>query len=151
MDLDAVAIVTASVSAVVGVLEDLATYPHWLTIVGAATPATRHDDDAGPAWAVDLVGRVGPLVKRKRVRMVRVAPDVEGGTVRFERSELDGRSHNEWILTGSASLSENGGTVVRVGIHYGGGGGLPGADRLLRQEVRRAGDRLEAYLRARSD
>ncbi len=149
MDLDAVATVTASVSVVVGVLEDLATYPNWLTIVGAATPATSSEDDAGPAWAVDLVGRVGPLVKRKRVRMVRVALDVEGGTVRFERCELDGRSHNEWILTGSASPSDGGGTVVRVGIHYGGSRGLPGADRLLRQEVRRAGDRLETYLRAR--
>lgn len=148
MDLEAAATVTAPLSTVVDVLADLATYPRWLTIVGQATPAPPDDADGGPAWAVDLVGRVGPLVKRKRVRMVRVALDDQRGTVRFERRELDGRSHNAWILTGSASASDRG-TAVHVGIHYGGSRGLPGADLLLRQEVRRAGDRLEAYLRTR--
>ncbi len=148
MDLEAAATVSAPVSTVVDVLADLATYPHWLTIVGQATPAPTDDADPGPAWAVDLIGRVGPLVKRKRVRMVRMAFEVDDGSVRFERCELDGRSHNAWILTGSATASDRG-TDVRVGIHYGGGRSLPGADLLLRQEVRRAGDRLETYLRTR--
>lgn len=133
-------------------LEDLATYPSWLTIVGSATPASSHPDDGGPAWAVEIVGRIGPLVRRKRVRMVRVGHDPAAGVVRFERHEHDGRSHNEWVLTGAAVQDPAGGgnTEVTVGLHYGGSARIPGADLLLGQEVRRAGGRLAAYLAARA-
>lgn len=132
-------------------LEDLSTYPSWLTIVGSATPAPAHPDDVGPAWAVEIVGRIGPLVRRKRVRMVRVDHDRVAGLVRFERQEHDGRSHNEWVLTGAAvrDPADEGNTDVTVGLHYGGSARIPGADLLLGQEVRRAGGRLASYLASR--
>lgn len=156
MDFDAAASVTATPSEVMGVLEDLSTYPSWLTIVGSAMPAPAHPDDPGPAWAVEIVGRIGPLVRRKQVRMVRVDHDRAGGLVRFERHEHDGRSHNRWILTGRATPSSptvEGATTttdVEVRLHYSGGARIPGADLLLGQEVRRAGRRLEQYLASRA-
>ncbi|MDQ3106441.1 MAG: SRPBCC family protein [Actinomycetota bacterium] len=145
MDLVAVAELEAEPPAVFAALADLITYPHWLSIVGAAVPVLGTD----AAWLVDLVARVGPIRRGKRVRMVRTGNDPVAGTVRFERAELDGRSHNTWILTGSAIAGATGGTSVKVRLHYGGGRTLPGADRLLGQEMGRAGARLEAYLDAR--
>lgn len=148
MELDARAEIAVAHDRVVAALEDLATYPHWLTIVGAAEPAPGHpDDQARPAWWVDLVGRVGPFRRTKRVRMVRTALDRSAGTVRFERVEHDGRSHNAWILTAEASGAAGGRTAVHVHLHYGGGRTLPGADLLLRQEAHKAGARLERHLR----
>lgn len=149
MELDARSDIAVAYDRVVGALEDLATYPHWLTIVGAAEPAPAHpDDQARPAWWVDLVGRVGPFRRTKRVRMVRTVLDRPAGTVRFERVEHDGRSHNTWILTAEASVAAGGRTTVHVHLHYGGGRTLPGADLLLRQEANRAGARLERHLQS---
>ena len=153
MDLDATADLEADVASAFAALGDLATYPQWLGIVGAARPVEAHAADGGrPAWMVDLVGRVGPFTRTKTVRMVRTGHDEARGTVRFERREHDGRDHNPWILTGEARphLSEPGRTSVHVHLHYGGGRSLPGADLLLRQEARRAGERLEAHLRDRA-
>lgn len=149
MELDARAEIAVAHARVVAALEDLATYPHWLTIVGAAAPAPAHPDDGDrPAWWVDLVGRVGPFRRSKRVRMVRTALDPEVGTVRFERVEHDGRTHNAWILTAEAAVAGAGRTTVHVHLHYGGGRTLPGADLLLRQEAHRAGARLERHLQS---
>lgn len=147
MDLDATADLAHDAATVLAALADLGSYPHWLTIVGAATPAAPHPDDGGrPAWHIELVGRVGPFTRTKRVRMLRTELDAVAGSVRFERVEHDGREHNEWILTGEAGGEPGGRTAVRVHLHYGGGRTLPGADRLLRQETRRAGERLAAHL-----
>ena len=151
MDLDAVADLDHAPDRVFAALGDLATYPHWLTIVGRATTAPGHPDDdpAGePAWLVDLRGKVGPFTKTKRVRMLRTGHDPAAGTVRFERREHDGRSHNRWILSGEAAPRPGNRCHVRVHVHYGGGRSLPGADLLLGQEARRAGERLGAYLRS---
>lgn len=151
MDLHAHADLDADRDPAFRALEDLATYPHWLAIVAAAAPEGAGVGEAGrpEAWLVDLRGRVGPWTRTKRVRMVRTASDPVAGTVRFERQELDGRSHNAWVLTGRASPRGNGagGSHVEVHLHYGGGRNLPGADLLLRQETRRAGERLDAHLR----
>ena len=150
MDLDASADLAATRDAAFRALEDLGTYPRWLTIVGAATPAPAHPDDepgGQPAWLVDLRGKVGPFTRTKRVRMLRTGHDPAAGTVRFERREHDGRTHNPWVLTGAATERTGNRSHVRVTLHYGGGRTLPGADLLLRQETRRAGERLDAYLR----
>lgn len=148
MELDARAEVAAAHPRVVAALEDLTTYPHWLTIVGAAVPAPAHPDDGDrPAWFVDLVGRVGPFRRSKRVRMLRTGCDRAAGAVRFERVEHDGRDHNAWILTAEATTIGEARTGVHVHLHYGGGRTLPGADLLLRQEAHRAGSRLDAYLK----
>lgn len=148
MDLDATATLSVARDRVLEALADLGTYPAWLTIVGAAVPAPARQGDTGPAWAVDLVARVGPLSRRKRVRMVRTHLDGPGGVVRFERSEQDGRAHNDWVLTARAATASADGaaTDVALRLHYGGGARIPGADHLLGQEVRRAGARLEAFL-----
>jgi hypothetical protein len=141
VDLHATADLTADRATAFAALADLGTYPHWLGIVAAAAPAGEG------AWLVDLRGKVGPFTKTKRVRMARTALDTAAGTVRFEREELDGRSHNPWILTGRA-LGAGTGSRVEVHVHYGGGLLLPGADLLLRQETRNAGARLDAHLAA---
>jgi hypothetical protein len=146
VDLDATADLDIAPGGVFSALEDLASYPHWLTIVGAATPAPAHADDTGPAWFVELVGRVGPFTKTKRVRMVRTGHAPADGTVRFERVEHDGRTHNVWVLTGQATPTAPGRTKVHVHLHYGGGRSLPGADLLLRQEANKAGERLQRHL-----
>jgi hypothetical protein len=147
VDLDARTTVRAQHHEVVAVLADLGTYPSWLGIVASATPEADDDADAATAsdapraWSVELAGRIGPFTRTKRVRMVRTTLDPDDGRVRFERRELDGRTHNDWVLTGEAA--EDG--RVHVHLHYG-GRSLPGADLLLRQEVSRAGARLQAYL-----
>ena len=138
MDLDARATLEADPDRVFQALADLATYPHWLTIVAAASSEPGTAD----TWSIELAGRIGPFTKRKRVRMVRTEADEAARTVRFERREQDGRHHNEWILTGSTTADGQ----VHVHLHYGGGRSLPGADLLLRQEVRHAGEKLQRYL-----
>ena len=138
MDLDARAALDADPDEVFGALADLATYPHWLTIVASATP----EPGTGDTWSIELAGRIGPFTKRKRVRMVRTEADEVARTVRFERREQDGRHHNEWVLTGSTTPDAK----VHVHLHYGGGRTLPGADLLLRQEVRSAGEKLQRHL-----
>lgn len=138
MDLDARATLDADPDTVFVALADLGTYPHWLTIVASATPERGTSD----AWSVELAGRIGPFTKTKRVRMVRTGADAVRRTVRFERREQDGRDHNAWVLTGSTTPEAE----VHVHLHYGGGRSLPGADLLLRQEVRNAGAKLQRYL-----
>ena len=49
------------------VVEDLGRYPDWLDIVVAASPVDPLPGDEGPAWSVELRGRVGPLARSKRL------------------------------------------------------------------------------------
>lgn len=139
MDLDARAVLDADPDEVFAVLADLCTYPQWLTIVASAAAESGADD----AWSIDLAGRIGPFTRTKRVRMVRTEADPVARAVRFERRERDGRRHNEWILTGTTTSVGH----VHVHLHYG-GTTLPGADLLLRQEIRDAGPRLQRHLDA---
>lgn len=138
MDLDARATLDADPDTVYAALADLATYPHWLTIVASAVLEAGTTD----TWSIELAGRIGPFTKKKRVRMVRTEADPGERTVRFERREQDVRTHNEWILTGSTTPAAE----VHIHLHYGGGRSLPGADLLLRQEVRNAGTKLQRFL-----
>ena len=55
-------------------IDDLAEYPGWLEIVERAeVVAADPADDGDAAWLVDLRGRLGPLARSKRLRMVRTA------------------------------------------------------------------------------
>src|SRR5690606_19238821 len=119
-------------------VEDLARYPEWLEIVtrAAAAPADSEagpDRDHRPAWAVDLRGRVGPLARSKRLRMVRTVHDAPH-RVRFERAELDGRTHSPWTLeveiTGDAQAAH-----LTMWLRYGGGLFGPVLERVLRDEI----------------
>lgn len=146
MDLDASTALRATPERVFAEVADLATYPGWLGIVQAAQPAPAHDDDPGPAWTVDLGMSLGPLTRTKRVRMVRTAHQ-HPERARFERVEHDGRTHSSWVL--SARVEPEGeGARVTLGVHYGGAARIPGIDMLLREEVRRAGERLQRRLSA---
>ena len=73
-------------------VSDLVRYPEWLEIVTQAQPG------ADGSWAVDLRGRMGPLARTKRLRMVR--PECVAPThVVFERAELDGRDHSPFFAS----------------------------------------------------
>ena len=134
----------APAAAVFPVVADLTTYPSWLGIVqrvvvddGSGEGGRRHE----PGWLVDIGARLGFLSRSKRVRMVRTVFDAPTH-VRWERSETDGRPHPQWVLEGR--LVDD---VLTMHLAYDGGMPLPGIDLLLREEVRRAGPRLEAMVR----
>ncbi len=77
-------------------MADLRTYPNWLDLVSEVEPT---DDDG---WLVTLRARVGPFSRSKRLRMVRTVHTPVGhdrkGSVRFERREIDGKNHSDWVL-----------------------------------------------------
>jgi hypothetical protein len=152
MDVHAELIAPCGPDELYGWVEDLGGYPRWLEIVTRAEPldgdaaasGAAGSDGAGsgddrPAWAVDLRGRLGPLARSKRLRMVRTVHD--GRTARFERAELDGRAHSPWIL--DATVEEHpDGSRLAMRLHYGGGLFGPVLERVLKDEITRSKDRL---------
>lgn len=130
--------------ALFAVVEDLASYPAWLTIVARAVPDTPAAGDPGPAWLVDLRARLGPLARSKRLRMARTVLDAPGH-VAFGRVEHDGRSHSAWDLTADVVPVE-GGSRLTMGLHYGGTLFGPVLERLLHDEIARAKPRLVALV-----
>lgn len=124
-------------------IEDLGRYPDWLDIVPRAVVAGAHPEDVGPAWSVDLRGRLGPFARAKRLRMVRTQHDDHHA--RFERLEHDGRQHAAWVL--DAVIAEVGGTSrLTMVLHYGGRLWVPSLDRLLAEEIEKSRPRLLARL-----
>jgi len=120
-------------------IEDLGRYPDWLDIVPRAVIADAHAQDVGPAWSVDLRGRLGPFARAKRLRMVRTQH--EGRHARFERVEHDGRQHAPWVL--DADIAEvDGASRLTMRLHYGGRLWMPALDRLLADEIERSRPRL---------
>ena len=125
-------------------MDDLARYPAWFGVVQRAEPDDARPGDPGPAWRVDLRGRLGPHARGKRLRMVRTAHEPPR-SVRFERREDDGRSHSPWVLTAEVR-SVDGRSRLDVRLHYGGGLFGPVLERLLVDEVERAKPRLVALV-----
>jgi hypothetical protein len=109
-------------------------YPEWLEIVTQAQPG----DDG--SWAVDLRGRMGPLARTKRLRMVRTEL-AEPNHVVFERREVDGRDHSPWVLEVDVAAEPAGARLV-MSLHYGGGLFEPLIERVLRDEIERSRLRL---------
>lgn len=128
------------------VVSDLATYPSWLDIVAGAQPAEPGSgrDGEAPVWTVDLRAQVGPLRRSKRLRMQRTVCD-EPSLVRFERRELDGRAHSDWILTAEI-VQQEGGSRLTMDLLYAGSLWLPVLDRILKEEIRRSSARLVAMV-----
>jgi hypothetical protein len=127
------------------VVDDLAAYSSWLSIVPTAEPAEPVEGDDGPVWTVELRGRIGPLARSKRLRMVRTLHQPPA-RARFERREVDGRDHSPWILDAVVSGTE-GGSKLQMHLHYGGSFGGAVLERLLRDEIEQSRRRLlEAVL-----
>ena len=125
-------------------IDDLGRYPQWLDIVPRAVPADAHPGDVGPAWSVDLRGRLGPFARAKRLRMVRTASD-HPRHARYERAEHDGRDHSAWVL--DAAIEDHGdGSRLTMRLHYGGRLWMPVLDRVLAEEIERSRPRLLALL-----
>lgn len=125
-------------------IDDLALYPRWLGLVTRAEVVDLHPDDDGPAWSIDLRGRLGPLARTKRLRMVRTARDAPR-TVTFERRERDGRDHSAWVLRGEVRVAGDGSRLV-MDLHYGGGLFGPVLERMLGDEIERSRPRLAALV-----
>ena len=126
-------------------VEDLGDYPEWLGIVTRAEPTAADAGDAGPAWLVELRGRLGPLARSKRLRMVRTVHDAPGH-LRFERRELDGRDHSAWVLDAEVTANGDDDSALTMRLHYGGGFGGSLLERMLGQEIDRSKPRLLALL-----
>jgi hypothetical protein len=135
---------------------DLGRYPEWLDIVPRAEPADAHPEDPGPAWTVTLRGRLGPLARAKRLRMVRVVCDAPSN-VRFERMEHDGREHAPWVMTaaveaggvgedGADQDSEGSSSLLQMYLHYGGTLGGGPVRKLLEDAIASSGPRLLACI-----
>jgi Polyketide cyclase / dehydrase and lipid transport len=127
-------------------IEDLERYPSWLDIVPRARSVGAVPDDDGPAWRVDLRGRIGPLARSKRLRMVRTRYDPVS-SVRFERREIDGRRHADWVLDAEVVELDDGCRLV-MHLHYGGSFGGRILERMLGDEIRRSRARLQGLVEA---
>jgi len=140
LNLRAEAVLPCSLERAAAELDRLDGYPTWLGIVLAVESCEPDATDTGPAWWVDLGGRLGPVSRTKRVRMVRTAHTER--EIRFERGEIDGRTHNRWVLEARLTPEAEERTQVEMRVHYSGDRRVPVLDRVLRQEVSRAGRRL---------
>jgi len=128
------------------VVEELDRYPAWLEIVPRAERVASEAGDLRPAWSVDLRGRIGPLARSKRLRMVRTV-HVGASQVCFERAEVDGRHHSPWVLRASVAPTP-GGSRLTMGLHYGGSLFGPVLERILVEEIERSKPRLLSLLAA---
>jgi hypothetical protein len=124
-------------------VDDLGRYPAWLEIVPRAEPVAAHPDDPGPAWSVDLLGRLGPLARSKRLRMARTVHEPHR-LVRFERADHDGRQHSSWVLQAEVRPGDDGAnqSVLTMHLHYGGALGGPLVEKLLSDEIGKSRPRL---------
>ena len=146
MDVTADLLAPCSPERLFGWVDDLAHYPEWLDIVPRATPVEAQDGDPGPAWSVDLRGRLGPFARSKRLRMVRTVHEAPA-RVRFERLEHDGRRHSPWVLEARVA-PDPGGSLLTMRLHYGGSLVGPVVERLLADEIRQSKPRLLALVDA---
>ncbi|MGB3412961.1 MAG: SRPBCC family protein [Microthrixaceae bacterium] len=141
MDVNAALVANVTPHAMYQVVSDLGRYSQWLDIVARAVPTESVATDPGPAWIVDLRGQLGPLRRSKRLRMTRAVAE-EPNLVRFERAEIDGRSHSDWVLQAVVLTDSSDSVTLEMSLHYGGSMWIPLLDRLLSDEIGRSRGRL---------
>lgn len=127
---------------------DLTRYPEFLDIVHRVEPAPAGAEGEPPAWLVTLRAKVGPFARSKRLRMVRTVAD-EGRQARFERAEIDGRSHSAWVLEATVATrpADDGradASTLTMRLAYSGGLWSSALDGLLRSQVDRAAAKLDS-------
>lgn len=139
MDVRASLETTGDASRLFALVSDLSSYPQWMDLVH------RVEQVAVDAWEVELRAKVGPFARSKRLRMVRTVTEPDS-LVKFERVEVDGRSHAEWVLT--ATIERSGDRcVLTMHLHYGGGlftGGV--LERVLGDKIEAGRARLAALV-----
>ena len=124
-------------------VDDLSRYPSWLGIVERAEPLFPLADGEA-AWMVDLRGKVGPLARSKRLRMVRT-----DRTSRREPCSSAGRPTGATTPPGCwrpRSPRSTAAARSAMRLHYGGALWGPVLERLLGDEVDRSRDRLLALV-----
>ena len=145
-------LVEASPADVHAVLRDLATYPAWNDLVDEALVDSDTSGDDAPAWRTTLRAQVGPFARAKQLRFVRVRDisDADRFQTRFERHELDGRDHANWIMETEV---QSGGTdeqsMVRLDLTYEGGLWVPTLSSVLGSAIERSVTRLSHYVAGR--
>ena len=65
---------------------------------------------------------------------------------RFERRELDSRSHSDWVLEARVEALSAVESTLTMSLHYGGTMWVPMLDRLLADEIERSRGRLLSVL-----
>ena len=148
MELSASLRTSATVDAVLGYVRDLDRYTEWMPLVHSAVPESGSES---AAWSVELRARVGPFARSKRLRMVRTVMDAGGAAsparIVFERRELDGRAHAQWLLSVVVSPT-SGGTELTMHLSYDGRFFASVVESILRQQVDEGRERLAALLAA---
>lgn len=124
-----------STAAVLPLINDLAQYPQWMGLVHAVVP-----ESDGQAWQVELRGKIGPFARSKRLRMVQVETS-SAEHLRFERAEVDGRSHSAWVLEAKVSQQASM-TTLNMTLQYSGRLFSSVVERALHDEIEASKQRL---------
>lgn len=113
-----------------------------------ATPVESEDDQ--PAWTTTLRAQIGPLARSKQLRFVRVVDETDTGSdtrrIRFERRELDGREHAQWVMEATVHGDSADDTLVTLDLSYSGGLWMPALGNVLGGAMERATVRLSTYV-----
>jgi hypothetical protein len=120
-------VIAAPIETVIPWVSDLSLYPQWMPLVHLAEAIGEN------AWAVELRAKVGVFARSKSLRMCRTHHEVT--RIVFEREEVDGRKHSEWILEIGIQQDDAGCRVV-MQLTYGGNLWTAGVlDRVLASHI----------------
>jgi hypothetical protein len=128
-----------SVKDLLPLINDLGQYPRWMGLVHAVVPEADNQ-----AWQVELRGKIGPFARSKRLRMVQVETS-SAEHLRFERAEVDGRSHSAWVLEAKVSQKDAvipSTTTLNMTLQYSGRLFSSVVERALHDEIEASKQRL---------
>ena len=128
---------------VFSIVGDPLTYSSWCggVLDVEAAPAAEHEP---PAWFIRVGARVGLIKMSTRLRMELVI-DEPPTHLAFQRRELNQPGHSRASLRVDVRATATGSTVVTT-IELGASKLPPGAEALLRREVRKSSKRIESLL-----